>query len=219
MVIKRLAQVSLTLYLCSTQVCMASDEKREASIATDIQKTLKQGKTVWLKTPEKTFLSLYTNVPKSNRKGIILLLHDMGGNPEQEQVIQALRQFLPIHQWATLSVQMPLREASASMTEYEDLFPDAKQRLISAVNFARTENAENVIIIGYGLGALMTTYALSDTSINVDGLILISLPVTVNINPLPFIGASHLPILDIYAELDIPEVISHSDERLSLIHI
>jgi pimeloyl-ACP methyl ester carboxylesterase len=214
MLIKRLAQVSLTLYLCSALPCIASDEKREANIATDIQKTLKVGKAVWLQTPEKTFLGLYTNVPTPDRKGIIILLHDMGGNPDQEFVIQPLRQLLPTHQWASLSVQMPLRESGALMDDYVDLFPDAKQRLIAAVNFAKSQNAGKVIIAGYGLGALMATYALADQSIDVNGLILISLPVTDNSNPLPFIAKFNLPMLDVYAELDIPDVLNSANGRL-----
>ncbi|MDQ5939112.1 MAG: hypothetical protein QG557_59, partial [Pseudomonadota bacterium] len=58
MLIKRLAQVSLTLCLCSALPCLASDEKREADFAADIEKTLKTGTAVWLQTPEKKFLSL-----------------------------------------------------------------------------------------------------------------------------------------------------------------
>lgn len=215
MLIKRLAQVSLTLCLCSALPCIASsDEKREADFALDIQKTLKTGTAVWLHTPEKKFLSLYTDTPSTDRQGFIILLHDIGGNPDQELVIKKLRHFVPNHHWASLSVQMPLRESGAAMGDYYDLFPEAKERLIAAIKFAKAEKAEKVVIVGYGLGALMATYALADKSIDVNGVVLISLPVTDNSDTLLFISKFNLPILDIYAELDIPEVVRSARDRL-----
>ncbi|HCT99430.1 MAG TPA: hypothetical protein DF614_05025, partial [Methylococcaceae bacterium] len=213
MLIKRLAQVSLTLCLCSALPSIASDEKREADFAGDIQKTLKVGNVVWLQSAEKKFLSLYTDTPTTDRQGFIILLHDIGGNPDQELVIKKLRHFLPNHHWASLSVQMPLRESGASMGDYYDLFPEAKQRIMAAIKFAKSERAEKVVIVGYGLGALMATYSLADKSIDVNGVVLISLPVTENIDPLPFITKFNLPTLDIYAELDIPDVVRSARDR------
>lgn len=213
MILRRLAQVSLTLCLCGALPCIASDEKREAAIALDIQKTVNIGKAIWLQTPEKKFLSLYLNSSSPEHQSFVILLHDIGGNPNQELVVEKLRHFLPNHRWASLSLQMPLREPSASADDYYDLFPEARQRLIAAIKFAQSEHADKIVIAGYGLGALMTTYALEDKSIHVDGLILISLPVTENIDPLPFISQFNLPILDIYAELDFPEVVRSAGAR------
>ena len=97
MILRRFAQVSLTLCLCGALPCIASDEKREAAIAIDIQKTVNIGKAIWLQTPEKKFLSLYLNSSSPEHQSFVILLHDIGGNPNQELVVEKLRHFLPNH--------------------------------------------------------------------------------------------------------------------------
>jgi pimeloyl-ACP methyl ester carboxylesterase len=210
----KFAFAGFALFLFTALPCTASDDKRELNIAADIQKTLKTGMAVWLQTPENKFLSLYTQTSTAHRQGLIILLHDIGGNPDQELVIKKLRQFLPNHHWASLSVQMPLRESGALIVDYYALFPEAKKRLNAAIQFAKAEKAEKVVIVGYGLGALMATYALADKSNDVNGVVLISLPASESGDPLLFISNFNLPILDIYAELDISDVVLSARDRL-----
>ena len=139
MFIQKIAQLSLTLCLCSALTCVASDDKREAEFALDIEKNLTNGRIVWLQASNQNFLSLYTEVTSSTTEGIVILLHDMGGHPNQDKVIALLRNFFPEHHWSTLSIQMPLREEGAKMEDYYSLFPEAKERLFAAINFAKTQ--------------------------------------------------------------------------------
>jgi len=215
---KTVAQVGLVLCLCSAWTCGASDEKREAEFATDIQTTLSVGHTVWLEANGKKFLSLYTDTAKNPRSGIIILLHDVGGHPNQQAIIKNLRAFFPEHHWATLSIQMPVREASAPVQDYFPLFPEAKTRLLEAIKFAKKEKAEKIVVVGYGLGGLMASYALADTKDNdVNALITISLPVPetneTTAQTLGLISKLTLPMLDIYGALDMPNVVNSARER------
>lgn len=218
MLIKKLTRVGLALYLCGALTCVASDDKREAEFAADIQKTLNVGHVVWLESTGKKFLGLYTDTAKNPRSGVIILLHDVGRHPNQQAIIKNLRTFFPEHYWATLSVQMPVREASAPVQDYYVLFPEAKTRLTAALDFAKKEKAEKVVVIGYGLGGLMASYALADAKNDeVNALVTISLPVPetseINAQTLALIPKLTLPMLDIYGALDMPNVVNSVRER------
>jgi pimeloyl-ACP methyl ester carboxylesterase len=217
MFFQKLTRVFLTIGLCGALNCGASDDKREAEFATDIQKTLTVGHAVWLESSGKKFLSLYTETAKNPRSGVIILLHDTGGHPNQQAIIKSLRTFLPEHHWATLSLQMPIREASAPVQDYFSLIPDAKERLKAGIQFAKTEKAEKIVVIGYGLGGLMASSALTDKNADVNALITISLPVPETIEndakTLQIIPKITLPMLDIYGASDMPNVVNSARER------
>ena len=213
MFIKKLTRISLALYVCSALTCIASDEKREAEFATEIQKTLKVGQAVWLDADGKQFLSLYTDTAKNPRDGVIILLHDIGGHPNQQAVIKSLRTFFPEHYWATLSLQMPMREESAPIQDYYELFPEAKSRLLAGIKFVKAQHIERVVVIGYGLGGLMATYALKDNANGVTSLVTISLPISEEAQTKVFLSKFSLPMLDIYGELDMPDVVNTARER------
>jgi hypothetical protein len=219
MFIKKLTFFVFTIYLCGALTCVASDEKREAEFATDIQKTLNVGHAVWLDSASKKFLGLYTDTAKNPRKGIVILLHDTGGHPNQQAIIKSLRTFFPEHHWATLSLQMPVREASAPVQDYFSLLPEAKNRLFAGIKFAKNETKtdEKIIVIGYGLGGLMASSALTEKNSDVNALITISLPVPEtnekDAQTLQIIPKITLPMLDIYGALDMPNVVNSARER------
>lgn len=215
---KIITRISTVLLLCLALNSVASDEKREAEIAADVQKTLNLGHAVWLEADNKKFLGLYTDTTKNPRAGIVILLHDTGGHPNQQAVIKNLRAFFPQHRWATLSIQLPVHEASAPVQDYYSLFPEAKNRLAAAIEFAKNEKAEKIAIVGYGLGSLMATYALSETKNEaVTALVTISLPVpetTANTaQTLQFIPKISQPMLDIFAENDMPDVVRSARDK------
>lgn len=215
---KIITRISTVLLLCLALNSVASDEKREAEMAVDVQKTLTLGHAVWLEADKKKFLGLFTDTAKNPRSGMVILLHDTGGHPNQQAVIKNLRAFFPQHRWATLSIQLPVHEASAPVQDYYSLFPEAKNRLAAAIEFAKNEKAEKIAIVGYGLGSLMATYALSETKNEaVTALVTISLPVpetTENTaQTLQFIPKISQPMLDIFAENDMPDVVRSARDK------
>jgi dienelactone hydrolase len=198
-------------------VCLASDEKREADFAEGINKTLTMGKAVWLESEGKKFLGLYTETEKSANKGTVIILHDRDGHPNQQQLIYGLRVFLPEHNWATLALQMPLREAGAGQEDYYALFPEAAARIQAGISYAKNKGAENIVVVGYGLGGLMGVYAQSEQAADIKALVTISLPVPTTTNKiaqtLEFIKKIKIPMLDIYGAIDVPDVTDSARDR------
>ncbi|PPK71703.1 dienelactone hydrolase [Methylobacter tundripaludum] len=198
-------------------VCWAGDEKREADFAEGINKTLTIGKALWLESGEKKFLGVYTETEKAGTKGVVIILHDMGGHPDQRPLIYGLRVFLPEHNWATLSLQMPLREVGAGQEDYYALFPEAAARIRAGIDYARSGGAENIIVAGYGLGGLMSVYALSEQGLDIKALVTISLPAPITDNKagqtLEFIKKINIPMLDIYGAVDVPDVTQSARDR------
>jgi len=212
---------AVVFVLCMVQLlgdaCWASDQKREAEFAGGIDKTLAMGKAVWLESAGKKFLSLYTPTEKVASKGTVIILHDMGGHPDQQQLIYGLRVFLPEHNWTTLALQMPLREAGVEREDYYALFPEAAARIQAGISYAKSNGAENIVVVGYGLGGLMGIYALSEQAADIKALVTISLPVPSTENKaaqtLEFIKKIKIPLLDIYGALDVADVTESARER------
>ena len=198
-------------------VCLAGDDKREADFADGINKTLTMGKAVWLEAEGKKFLGLYTETEKIAGNGVVIILHDMDGHPNQQQLVYSLRVFLPEHKWTTLSLQMPLREAGVGKEEYYALFPEAAARIRAGINYAKSNGAETVVVAGYGLGGLMGVYALSEQGADIQALVTISLPVPITENKmaqtLEFIKKIRMPMLDIYGALDVSDVTESARDR------
>jgi alpha-beta hydrolase superfamily lysophospholipase len=71
---------------------------------------------------------------------------------------------------------MPLSDEGGSREDYAALFPDAKLRLLAAIDFAKLKKAEKIFIIGDGLGGVIASYSLADKNKSVDGLVIIRLP-------------------------------------------
>lgn len=200
-----------------SDACWASDQKREAEFADGINKTLAMGKAVWLESEGKNFLGLYTQTEKAAGKGAVIILHDMGGHPDQRQLIYGLRVFLPEHNWSTLALQMPLRETGAEQEDYYALFPEAAARIQAGIGYAKGHGAKNIVVVGYGLGGLMGVYALSEQAADIKALVTISLPVPATENKtaqtLELIKKIKMPMLDIYGALDVADVAESARDR------
>jgi len=195
----------------------AGDVKREADVAETINKTLSFGKAVWLDAGPTKFLSLYAETEKPASNGTVILLHDLGGHPDQQAVIYQLRRLLPAYNWATLSLQLPLRELGAGAEDYYPLFPDALARLQAGVKYAQDNGAKNIAVVGYGLGALQAVYAQSEQPADIKAIVAISLPVpetnSKTAQTIAFIKNIKIPVLDVYGALDLPDVTESARDR------
>lgn len=204
----------LSLY---STTCLAADARREAGFADEIGKTLPVGNMLWLESEGQKFLGLYMETEKKLSKGTVIILHDQGGHPNQLQLVKALRTVLPEHNWSTLSLQMPVREMGASEDDYFALFPEALARLQAGLNYLQDQKTETIILAGYGLGALMAAYAQSEKPAAIQALVAISLaaPDTQHksAQTLELIKKIKVPMLDIYAERDLPAVIDSARNR------
>lgn len=214
-------RIFIICWLCLiSNVGLSSDEKREADYAEGIDKTLALGKAVWLDSEGKKFLGLYTQTEKVSSKGTAIILHDIGGHPNQKPLVYDLRTFLPEHGWVTLSLQMPLREIGTEQEDYYALFPEAAARIQAGIHYAKENGATAIVVLGYGLGGLMAVYAISGQAVDVNALVTISLPVPTTENQaaqtLELIKKINIPLLDIYGAVDVSDVTeSARDRRLS----
>ena len=197
----------------------ASDQQRELEYAQILQQT-KTNNVVWLKAGEQTFLGLFTEAEKNNNARAVILLHDSGGYPDQQPLIQGLRSLLPQRNWTTLAIQLPLREMGASQDDYYGLFDEAHARIKAAVEYLRSNGAQTISLIGYGMGGAMAAYSLSQDVAGLAGFAAISLPLPETSVPQAqigeFIKKITVPFLDIYAEFDLPNVADTARQRRML---
>lgn len=197
--------------------CQAGDKKREAEFAESINKTLTMGKTIWLESGGNKFLALYTETEEEFGAGVAIILHDMDGHPNQQQLIYSLRTVLPEHKWTTLSLQMPLWETGAEKEAYYALLPEAAARIQAGIDYVKGNGAASVVVVGYGLGGLMGLYALSEQAADIKALVTVSLPVPATENKtartLEFIKKVEIPMLDIYGALDVSDVTESARDR------
>lgn len=208
--------LGVVLALCSFALA-AGDRQREQQYARQLQGTTLQGQPVWLQSGEQTFFGLFTEAEKTDSTHSAIVLHDSGQHPDQKPLVHGLRTVLPQHNWTTLAIQLPLREIGAKPDDYYALFDEAEGRIRAATAFLRAKGAKDIAVVGYGMGAAMAAYALS---LNPDGLFAlaaISLPLPDSTLPHArtgdFVRKIALPLLDIYAEFDLPEVADTARQR------
>ena len=195
----------------------ATDIKREMEYADEIIKTLTVGQSIQLGAGGHQFLGIYTETEQVAHDGVAIILHDKGGHPDQKPLIHALRTELPKHKWATLTLQMPLREPGIGSAEYYALFPEVVPRIRAAIDYLAQAEAGNLVLIGYGLGSLMALYTQNELPNQFKAVAAIGLPVPETDSPmvrtLKFIERTKIPLLDIYGELDAPAVTGSALKR------
>jgi len=207
----------LFLIYCHSGGVLAFDKQREHQYAKAIEKKAKTGSAIYLNSLNHKFLALYQETESLKNLGTVILLHDKGQHPDQEYLFKKLRTSLPQHNWATLALQMPLREMGAESDQYYTLFTEAKQRIQAGIDFLKTKNINNIILLGYGLGGLMALSAASEQNSSVTALVTISLLVPKTDHPLAqtlaYLNNSSIPLLDIYGSKDINAVSQSARQR------
>ena len=207
----------LIVLVLSLRPAFAGDQNREREYAAELQQQPLMGKSLWLEAAGQRFICVYTESEKTNNAQAAIILHDIGGYPDQKPVLHELRTALPLHNWATLAIQLPLREKSASEADYYPLFPESQARIRASVDYLQKNGAKHIALVGYGLGAMLAVYAVNDKSEAIEAVAAISLPAPETDAPqaqtLAFVKNLALPLLDIYAEFDVPAVLHSAQQR------
>ena len=190
----------------------APDYAREKRWADEITPGLVVGDAIYLQQKAgHKFLALYAEAPKA--RAAVIVVHGMGVHPDWA-LIGALRSGLADYGYTTLSVQMPVRAASALAEEYPALFPDAAERLAAAVGFLHNKGYRKIALVAHSMGARMSNYFLAGSSgAGIDAW------VAIGISNGNFADASklHMPILDIYGERDLPPVLQRAAARAAVL--
>ncbi len=196
-------------YLFISLNSWSADTLRERQYAIEILKDLRFGSAIYL--GKNKYLALYTDTESAENRGTAILLHDTGQHPDSKPLIHNLRIQLPEHQWATLSLQLPIYEYGAETNQSFDLFPEAFERIQAAIDFLQKSDVKNVALVGYGMGGLIAVaYVYESKNKAVGAVTAISLPISETENQfsdtLTFLSKTNLPILDIYGSKDIATV-------------
>jgi pimeloyl-ACP methyl ester carboxylesterase len=202
----------IILLLASTLVQAQPDYAREQRWADEITPGLVVGDAVYLaqKSGHK-FLAIYTAPAQSC--AAVIVVHGLGVHPDWA-LIGALRSGLADQGYATLSVQMPVLAADAKADAYPPLFPDAAERLHAAVAFLKTKGHRKIAIASHSMGARMTNFFLVGTPDHG-----VAAWIAVGIVPSEFAepGKLRLPVLDLYGEHDLPQVLKNADSRAAVL--
>lgn len=122
------------------------------------------------------FLAFYREEESAGRaQGAALLLHDLGDNAGQSQVIGPLQQRLPAKGWHTLALQLPLPAGSGGPGDALALYDRALARAKAGLAFLAQRSAGNVVLIGHGFGALLATRLAADGASGARALVTIAM--------------------------------------------
>lgn len=199
------------------------DSDHEKLIAEKLSGEIEQGAVVWLKPVfGNAFPAIFNSAGPYARSTAIILLHGMGGHPDWPVVVSPLRQFLQVHHWTTLSIQLPVLKAGRPPADYGKTLRESERRIDSAIEFLGNRQYEQVVLVGYGFGAATAVHAMvKNDKTAVSGVAGISMLarkfLDPDINLPPLLEQIAVPVLDIYAEDDKTVVVdTASDRRLAI---
>lgn len=186
----------------------AQDYEREARKARETLATLDAGEPVYL-TQANGHLFLGLWLPAASARGVAIVAHGRGWAPDVD-LYGDLRVRLAEAGWATLSIQLPVLDPSASkLGDYMRTYPDATERFTLAVEWAHAKGIGPVAIVSHSLGATMANqYLIRARDGKVRAWVFLSI-----INGLEDIFRIDIPVLDVYGEADWSVTVVGADER------
>ena len=204
----------ITLFMLSFN-SHASDLAKEKRWADQVVDGIIDGDAVWLNDGKNEFLGIYTEAAEDKGRAVIVM-HGTGIHPDWQQVVQPLRVGLTDNNWNTLSIQMPILPNEAEYIEYAPLYVEVAPRIKAAVKYLKDNGSSNIVLIGHSQGASMAAYALANSDIDVNGFVAIGMgsyaddPRMIPVNSIEKIK---LPVLDLYGNEDLKEVLETTQAR------
>lgn len=206
--------------LCSSGLIFAETAPgtQEAAWSEILTKSVDSNKINWLNTPDEKFIALYRDDTTGTLQGGVILLHDMGTHPDWPDVIAPLRQSLPQHGWATLSIQLPVFDKDGQVSNYAGTLASVSARIRAAIKHFRDLGNSNIVLLGHGLGAAMgAAFLTSNENNGVAAFVGISMPTYQDgeewMDLLKSIEKFNLPMLDVYGSNDFTSVTQNADKR------
>lgn len=184
------------------------DYAKEKRWAEQIEDGLMDGDAVWIKANSHEFMSIYTP-SESDTKKTAIVVHGLGVHPDWHQIIQPLRVALTTQGYNTLSIQMPVLDNSAHSGDYQAVFPQADQRIRSAVEYLNQQDLVADVLIAHSLGSVMSTHYLANNQHPFKRFVGVGMP-SGNVD---YLSKLSLPILDLYGDQDIESVLSSVKAR------
>jgi len=211
--------IYLTFLLISwTFPVIASDTAKEKRWQEQIVDSLMVGEAITLKDKNGEFLGLYADASTPKVKGVAIILHGIGVHPNWPDVIFPLRTELPDKGWATLSIQMPILRNEATLKDYIPLLEESAPRINAAVNYLKSKNARNIVLITHSLGAYMgTIYMTGQPHPALRAFVAIGLGQS-DLDPRfnnkkNMAKITTVPVLDIFGSQDLDSVLKYAKQR------
>ncbi len=215
--------VALTLlYIGSLAPVWASDLAKEQAFAEGLKPQLVAGELTRLRTKTGlSFAAIFTPSQLGSTVGGIVVLHDINQHPDWVDVISPLRRQLPLHGWATLSLQMPITSSDAPY-EPQKLVAQSSGRIQAGIEFLRSRGIEDLIVVGYGLGTAMALNYLAEQNQAQDH---VKAVVAISANggsvnnpntPTELLKKIKLPVYDIYGSQDLDLVTGLAQQRAAV---
>ncbi len=209
----------LILLLVISWPLYATDTEREQRWVEQTVDTIFDGEPVFLAADGHQFLGIYTPAQaasdSASNKGIIVL-HGTGLHPDWEQVVQPIRVKMTERGWNTLSIQLPLLEASAKYEDYVPLYVEVPARIQAATKYLADRGVETIVIVAHSQGATMASYYLARSEHNIQALVAIGMSAQhsqPDINSAASLKLIDIPVLDIYGGRDFPSVLQTAEKR------
>jgi alpha/beta superfamily hydrolase len=190
------------LLLAAALPAAAQDYQREERWAAEIVPNVVVGDAVNLKLPSgREYLGLH-----AERKGApvaVLLVHGVGVHPDHG-VTGILRVALFEMGYTTLSIQMPVQKSDAQLDDYYPVvFPEAVERIRVAGRWLQERGYRSVVLLSHSMGSWMANGYYEQTP-NAPFAAWICVGLTGGFGGMRNV---HVPVLDVYAEHDLPQVL------------
>ncbi len=196
---------------------VASDLAKEKRWADQVVDAIMDGDAVWLNNGQHDFLGIYTEASEDRQRAVIIA-HGTGIHPNWQQVIQPLRVGLVEHNWHTLAIQMPVLANDAEYQEYAPLYDEIAPRIDAAIQYLKNHGSQDIILIGHSQGASMTAYYLSTSKQDINGFVAIGMAAFATderMNSIKALEKITVPVLDIYGENDLENILATVSDRAS----
>ena len=182
-----------------------ADYAREKKWADEIIPGIVVGDPVYLRLNNgRKFLSLLTEA-KGAKKALILV-HGTGVHPDWS-LIGSLRAQLPDYGYTTLSIQMPVLAIDARDSEYRSTYPEAIERIATAVQFLHAKGYNKIGIVSHSVGSDISALYLRQHPNSLFAWAALGLS-----EDDAFVGVK-IPVLDLYGENDLPDIVRSAAAR------
>lgn len=175
-----------------------------------------QGEIIELTADGDRFGAIFLARRRPEGRGAVVLLHDQAGSANGLEVVRPLRLALAETGWDTLSLQLPQASRAAGRDGWRARQAQILTRLQSGLDWLGSRQPANRVIVAQGdSGAVALEYALDRPPGELRGLVLVSafLDPGGQDNPAPDPAQPALPVLDIYAGRDHPDVVENAPAR------
>jgi hypothetical protein len=195
----------------------ATDNSHEQAQAAALVGRAGPGQVIWFAGDGANYPGIYHQHLIEPAQGAVLILHGMGQHPDWPEVVAPLRLNLPVGGWATLAIQLPVLEPGAALSGYGMTINRAVTRIGAAVSYLQDSDFRNVVIIGYGFGAVAGAAYLADSGSTARAFVGISMQNFDFLQPRldldALLARIGVPVLDLYGSRNHGDVLRQAAAR------